>query len=167
MRVGHPCLFHAPAAPTRSLATSSTPPTPPAASRATASAPIRCPSRSSASVPSRSYRTSPASRARRSASVGGRSPVQRNQCGSDDYFFSSHAFQKKSMPNGIERKSPRSSLRTTASWYRSPNLTLVLRRHPHVVPGRRAHSARTRTPTMKSARVMATPPLIGASCRDR
>jgi hypothetical protein len=44
----------------------------------------------------------------------------RNREGSDDYFFSSHAFQKK--VNGTERKSPRSSLRTTASSYRSPNL---------------------------------------------
>jgi hypothetical protein len=49
------------------------PPTPPAASRATACAPTRCPSRSSASAPSRSCRTSRARRARHTGSTAGRS----------------------------------------------------------------------------------------------
>src|SRR4029450_1793300 len=50
----------APPTGSHSLASSSAPPTPPAASRATASAPMRCPSRSSGSAPSQSCRTSPA-----------------------------------------------------------------------------------------------------------
>jgi hypothetical protein len=49
-------------------------PTTPAASRARASAPTRCPSRSWASAPSQSRRRSPASRARRIESIAGRSP---------------------------------------------------------------------------------------------
>src|SRR5262249_38081650 len=49
-------------------------PTPPAVSRATASAPTRCRSRSSASAPCPSCRTSHASRARRTESTGGRNP---------------------------------------------------------------------------------------------
>jgi len=49
-------------------------PTPPAASRATASAPTRCRPRSRASAPCRSCRRSPGSRVRRTASVVGRSP---------------------------------------------------------------------------------------------
>jgi len=53
---------------------SSTLPTPPAASRARASAPTQCPSRSWASAPSQSRRRSPASRARRIESTGGQSP---------------------------------------------------------------------------------------------
>src|SRR5262249_59697558 len=38
------------------------------------------------------------------------------------YFFSSQAFQKKGVMNVAERKSPRSSLRTTSMPKRSPNL---------------------------------------------
>src|SRR5262249_9779282 len=51
-----------------------TPPTPPAASRATACAPTRCRSRPSASAPCPLCRRSRASRGRRTASTGGRSP---------------------------------------------------------------------------------------------